>query len=220
MHLSKRGAGAILGHEAIYLYAYRDPVNIWTIGGGHTAAAGGIAPRSGMIISFSEAIRIFKQDMRKFEGRVSRAIKVEIIRLQHRFDALVSWDFNTGAAFKGTVDDKLNCGDIDAAMATLRLYVNAGGRWLAGLDKRRREEEVMFRHGRYPTRRILVRDRVGAQGRYIDPASIPWDEPAALPMPVDLDRPVPPLPTRRTPPRRPNFIIDLYDFAIRTWRTL
>jgi hypothetical protein len=30
MHLSKPDAGAILGHEAIDLYAYRDPVDIWT----------------------------------------------------------------------------------------------------------------------------------------------------------------------------------------------
>lgn len=218
MHLSQSGAGAILGHEAIYLYAYRDPVGILTIGGGHTAAAGGVKPRAGMIISFSEAIRIFKQDMRKFEGRVSRAINAEIIRLQHRFDALVSWDFNTGSVFKGTVDDKLNRGDIDAAMATLRLYVNAGGRRLAGLDRRRREEEIMFRHGRYPTRRILVRDRAGAQGRFIDPASIPWgDEPAAIPLDLDRSLPVPPLPARKP---APNFAHDLFNLFKRIWRAL
>ena len=169
-----------------------------------------------MILSFSHAIRIFKQDMQKFEGRVSRAFKAEIIRLQHRFDALVSWDFNTGSAFKGTVDDKLNRGDIDAGMATLRRYIYAGGRILRGLDKRRREEEIMFRHGRYPTRKILVKDRVGAQGRLIDPASIPWNEPAQQ-MPVDFESSIPPIPTRRP---KPNFIIDLFNFLKNTWRAL
>lgn len=216
MKLSKRGAGAILGHEAIYLQAYRDPVRIWTIGGGHTAAAGGIKPRAGMVISFNRAICIFKQDMQKFEGRVSHAFTPEVIRLQHRFDALISWDFNTGSAFKGTVDDKLNRGDIDAGLATLRRYIYAGGRFLRGLDKRRREEEAMFRHGRYPTRKILLKDRISAQGRLINPASIPWDAPTQE-MPVDFDRPIPPLPARRP---KPNFIIDLFNFLIRTWRTL
>jgi lysozyme len=218
MQLSKRGAGFILGHEAIYLQAYRDAVGIWTIGGGHTAAAGGMAPRSGMIISFSQAIAIFKADMRKFEGRVSRAITPQIIRLQFRFDALVSWDFNTGAVFKGSVDDKLNRGDIDGAMATLNRYIHAGGRVLPGLVKRRREEVAMFMHGRYPSRKILLKDRAGAQGRLIDPTTIPWDVPAQ-PMPLDLDRPIPPIPTRRPPRRPPNFIIDLFHFLKRTWST-
>jgi len=217
MHLSKPGAGAILGHEAIYLEAYADPVGIWTIGGGHTAAAGGIAPRPGMVITFAEAMRIFVEDMRKFEGRVSHAIRGEIIRLHYRFDSLVSFDFNTGAIVKGTVDDKLNRGDIDAGMATLRQYVNAGGKRLAGLDKRRREEEAMFRHGRYPARKILVKDRVSAQGRYIDPASIPWDGAADIPLDLDRSLPVPPLPDRKP---ASDFVTDLFNLFKRIWRAL
>jgi lysozyme len=213
--LSRPGAGFILGHEAVYLEAYRDPVGIWTIGGGHTAAAGGMAPRSGMIISFSQAIAIFKGDMRKFEGRVSRAISPQVIRPQFRFDALVSWDFNTGAAFKGSVDDKLNRGDINAAMATLNRYVHGGGRVLPGLVKRRREEVAMFMRGRYPSEKVLLKDRAGAQGRLIDPASIPWDTPEEK-LAFEFDRPIPPLPMRRP---KPNFIIDLFTFFKRTWST-
>lgn len=215
--ISKRGAGAILGHEAIYLEAYTDTGGVWTIGGGHTAAAGGLKPRAGMVISFAEALRIFGEDMRKFEARVARVIRAEIIEAYHRFDSLVSFDFNTGAIDSGTVDDKLNRGDVDAGLATLRLYVNDNGQRLAGLDKRRREEEAMFRHGVYPTRKILVKDRVGAQGRYIDPASITWEGAAEIPLEFDRSLPVPPLPARRP---APNLVADLFNLLKRIWRAL
>jgi lysozyme len=217
MKLSKSGAGAILGHEAIYLEAYRDPVGIWTIGAGHTKAAGGMAPRAGMILSVDAALKLFGDDMRKFEARVIRAIKPAIIAPQHRFDSLLSFDFNTGAIDTGTVDDKLNRGDADAAMATLRAYVNAGGRRLAGLVTRRREEAEMFRSGRYPARKILLKDRAGAQGRYIDPANIPWGNlPITIGAPAfDVSPPIaPPLPARP----RENFILDLFNLLANLWR--
>jgi lysozyme len=217
--LSRPGAGAILGHEAIILEAYRDPVGIWTIGGGHTAAAGGIAPRAGMIISLGQAMRIFAKDMRKFADRVARALERAALGAQHRIDAMVSFDFNTGAIFKGTVDDKLNRGDIDAAMSTLNAYVYARGERLAGLVKRRSEEVAMYLQGRYPSRKILIKDRAGAQGRLISPDALPWEADDAGEIALDLDRPlpVPPLPVRRP---RPNFLLDLFNLTKRIWRAL
>jgi lysozyme len=218
MNLSKSGAGAILGHEAIYLEAYRDPVGIWTIGAGHTKAAGGIAPRAGMVLTLDRALQIFADDMVKFEARVSRAVRPDVLTTQPRYDALVSFDFNTGAIDRGSVDDKLNRGDIAGAMTTLQAYVNASGRRLAGLVTRRREEAEMFRFGRYPARKILLKDRAGSQGRYIDPANIPWgDLPGAVGTPsFDISPPIaPPLPTRRP---RQNFIIDLFNFIANLWR--
>jgi hypothetical protein len=55
-------------------------------------------------------------DLAKFERRVAAAVKRAL--RQHEFDALVSFDFNTGAIASGTVDDKLARGDIEAALAT------------------------------------------------------------------------------------------------------
>lgn len=40
MKLSKQGAMELIGHEAIVQTRYRDTKNIWTIGVGHTKAAG------------------------------------------------------------------------------------------------------------------------------------------------------------------------------------
>ena len=40
MRTSERGVGFVAAHEGVVLRAYRDPVGIWTIGVGHTGAAG------------------------------------------------------------------------------------------------------------------------------------------------------------------------------------
>ena len=162
-------------------------------------------------------MRIFAEDMRKFETRVAKALKPEVIEPQHQFDSLDSLDFNTGAIFKGSVDDKLNRGDVDAAMATVNAYVYARGERLAGLVKRRQEEVAMFLHGRYPTRKILLKDRAGAQGRLISTESLPWGDGSATPLDLDRALPVPPLPARRP---KQNFLLDLVNLLKRIWRAL
>jgi lysozyme len=148
MKISLKGILAIINEEALVLSTYRDAGGVLTIGVGHTAAAGGMAPKQGNRITIEQAIALLAADLVKFERRVLAAVKHAM--KQHEFDALVSFDFNTGKIAGGTVDDKLNQGDIEAALATLQQYDKAGGRKLAGLDRRRDNEEAMFRHGRYP----------------------------------------------------------------------
>lgn len=203
MNLSAEGAAAILGHEAIYLEAYRDPVGIWTIGAGHTAAAGGLAPRAGVILTMAKAMEIFRADMAKFERGVSAAVRT---KAQHEFDGFVSFHFNTGAVKTGSVDDQWNAGNRAGAMKTLNAYVNAKGRRLAGLVTRRREEEAMIMSGVYPKRKILIKDRVGSQGRYVTVDQLPWGERAPLAVEVDVPL-VMPAPAK-PPPRKPNFLAD------------
>ncbi|MGL4404468.1 MAG: glycoside hydrolase family protein, partial [Notoacmeibacter sp.] len=41
---SNKGLMELIAHEAIVLTPYRDVKDVWTIGIGHTAAAGGINP--------------------------------------------------------------------------------------------------------------------------------------------------------------------------------
>ena len=157
MKTSLKGILAIINEEALVLSTYRDAAGVLTIGVGHTAAAGGMAPKPGGRITIEQAIALFAADLAKFERRVSAAVKRSLT--QHEFDALVSFDFNTGAIAGGTVDDKLVRGDIEASMATLQQYDKASGRKLAGLDRRRDTEEAMFRHGTYPeTSAIKVYD--------------------------------------------------------------
>ena len=148
MKTSLKGILAIINEEALVLSTYRDSAGVLTIGAGHTAAAGGMAPKMGNRITIEQGIALLAADLAKFERRVSAAVTRSLT--QHEFDALVSFDFNTGAIEGGTVDDKLDKGDIEGAMATLQQYDKAGGKKLAGLDRRRDTEEAMFRHGTYP----------------------------------------------------------------------
>lgn len=94
MKTSEKGVAFIAAHEGVVTKAYRDSVGVWTIGVGHTAAAGAPKPVAGMRITRAEALAIFARDLAKFETRVSKALpKVP----QHAHDAGVSFDFNTGA---------------------------------------------------------------------------------------------------------------------------
>lgn len=103
MKLSDRGLLEITEHEGIVPAPYRDSVGVWTFGIGHTAAAGGIDPRTlspsmpaDVERAIDRALAIFREDVVSYETRVARAFPVPME--QHQFDALVSWDFNTGGA--------------------------------------------------------------------------------------------------------------------------
>jgi lysozyme len=180
MKTSLKGILAIINEEALVLSTYRDAAGVLTIGVGHTASAGGMAPEQGDRLTIEQAIALLATDLAKFESRVSDSVKRALT--QHEFDALVSFDFNTGAIASGTVDDKLARGDTDGAMATLQQYERAGGRKLAGLDRRRDSEEAMFRHGTYPeTSLIKVYDTWPGKLRLVPVSSLDLSAFAAPP---------------------------------------
>lgn len=194
--LSKAGAGAGAAHEALYLFAYPDPGtgrDPWTIGLGHTDAAGPPIVRRGDRITIPRGFEMYATDMGKVEVRVRRAIKREL--KQHEFDAACIFDLNTGAISSGSIDDRMNAGDINGALAVWSKYINAGGKPMKGLITRRAEEIELFRTGRYPSRKILIKDTPTGSGRYIAANAIPWrDEPASVmgvPVVIDADRPAP-----------------------------
>lgn len=215
MKLDIAGAGFSLSHEGLYLEAYPDPATggePWTIGGGHTAAAGGLRPVPGMVISLKQALAIFMQDMEKYGARVERAITRDLT--QHAYNGFTSFDLNTGSIFKGSIDDKWNRGDKIAAMNTLLLYKNAAGKVMPGLVRRRKEERELILRGVYPGHKILVKDRRNSQGRYVSVEELPWE---TTPVAVTFEpRPVPPLPERK-PAQRMNF----FHMLLRnTWKGL
>jgi lysozyme len=103
LEVSNKGLLEICEHEGIVPGPYWDSVNMLTYGIGHTASAGGLDPhnlKKGMPedvdLEIMRAIQVFKDDIKKFEARVRKAFPVPL--KQHQFDALVSWDFNTGGA--------------------------------------------------------------------------------------------------------------------------
>lgn len=198
--LSKAGAGAGAAHEACYLFAYPDPATgrePWTIGVGHTAAAGPPVVRRGDRISLARAFEIYAADMGKVERDVRAAIRPQL--KPHQFDAACIFHLNTGAIRSGSIDDKLNRGDEAGALATWSQYVNAAGKRMQGLVTRRAEEIALWRTGRYPARKILIKDTATGSGRYIAASAIPWrDETGAVP-PIVIDADPPPVKVVKSP---------------------
>lgn len=151
MKLSLKGQLEIAEHEGIVPAPYLDSVGVWTFGIGHTAAAGGpdpakmprAMPTKGPALDKAvvRAVELFAEDVVKYEARVNAAIKVPL--KQHEFDALVSFDFNTGGIHRAKLTRAINAGDPNAA----RHFMG----WLRPpeIRKRRTAEMRLFQTGNY-----------------------------------------------------------------------
>src|SRR5215469_1896587 len=125
--INKRGLELVKHFEGLHLYAYQDPVGVWTIGYGHTGLIhkdGTV--RKGRVISEQEAENLLVHDMKQFSERVEKLITVPLT--DDQFDALVSFDFNTGGLGKSTLRKKLNAGDYQGAADELLKWNKAGGK--------------------------------------------------------------------------------------------
>lgn len=168
MNVSPRGAAAIAAYEALVPAVYIDRVAsppVATFGVGHTHMAGGLDPRSlslAMPTPGTDAYRAgvklamdtFLTDLRKFEVRVKAAIARPL--KQHELDALVKFDFNTGAIHKAKLREAINAGaTADVIRARFMAWSRAGTNKniLAG---RRSAEADMFLLGRYPSKPTAV----------------------------------------------------------------
>jgi lysozyme len=137
MKLSQRGIDLIKHFEGLRLEAYRCPADVPTIGYGHTQGV-----KLGDKITEQEAEDLLRKDLATFERGVNRAVYIPIT--QGQYDALVSFAFNLGmgALLKSTLLRKLNAGS-DASGEFAR-WVNAGGKRLDGLVRRREAERALF----------------------------------------------------------------------------
>lgn len=167
MQLTSKGTLEIAEHEGIVLGPYRDSVGIWTVYVGHTAGAGGLIPATmpkENTRSWGEgrvheeiliALRVFDEDLGKYETRVRKALKVSV--LPYQFDALVSFDLNTGGIFKALLTGAINSGEANAS----RHFMG----WLRPpeIRKRREAEKLLFETGDYDANgdRIPIYDALG-----------------------------------------------------------
>lgn len=144
MNTSTAGRKAIAEREGNKLAAYKCSAGVWTIGVGHTSAAGLPAVKAGMTITVQESDEILTRDLATFEKAVLAAVKAPLT--QNQFDALVSLAFNIGAgAFaKSTLAKRLNARDYKAAAEQFLVWNKAGGRVLKGLETRRYSERAQF----------------------------------------------------------------------------
>ncbi|MGC0930455.1 lysozyme [Pantoea agglomerans] len=139
MKVSNNGINLVKRFEGLELKAYRDSVGILTIGYGHTHAV-----KAGDAITGEKADAFLREDLQVAELTVNTNVKVKLT--QGQFDALVSFVFNLGSCnfVKSTLIKKLNVGDYAGAADEFGKWVNAGGKKLPGLVKRRAAEREVF----------------------------------------------------------------------------
>lgn len=137
--INAAGLELLKSFEGCRLTAYKCPAGVWTIGYGTTAGV-----RSGMTITQAEAERLLRRDLDKFERAVADAVKVSLT--DNQFSALVSFTYNVGiGALQGSsVLRILNQGNYKEAADRLLAWNKAGGRELAGLNRRRQAERSLF----------------------------------------------------------------------------
>lgn len=139
MKTSERGFELIKQFEGLRLQAYLCPAGVWTIGYGHTAGV-----QSGDVITDTQADAFLRDDVTLSERAVNQYVSVSLTQCQ--FDALVSFSFNLGSGDlrTSTLLKKLNAGDTAGAAGEFLHWVNAGGKKLPGLVRRREAEKALF----------------------------------------------------------------------------
>ncbi|MEM9003348.1 MAG: lysozyme [Cyanobacteria bacterium P01_F01_bin.86] len=142
--INSDGLRIVKDFEGRELRAYQDSVGVWTIGYGHTAAAGPPTVYAGQTITEAEAEAILQRDLEKFERGVRDVVKVPLN--SNQFSALVSFSFNVGvgALANSTLLRKLNARDYQGAANEFPRWVKAGGQTLQGLVRRRDAERALF----------------------------------------------------------------------------
>lgn len=144
MKISRKGVELITRWEGCKLTAYQDSVGVWTIGYGHTSAAGAPKVVKGLRITQQEAIDIFSRDIVKYEKAVEKLLTRPPTQAQ--FDAMVSLCYNIGPGnfAKSSVVRMFNSGDFAGAAHAFSLWNKAKGKELKGLTNRRADEARHF----------------------------------------------------------------------------
>lgn len=140
--INKAGFDLIKDSEGLRLKAYPDPGTggaPWTIGFGHT----GPEVKPGLIISMDRAKELLTADLAKFERAVANLAPVAT---DNQFSAMVSFAFNCGI---GNLEESTllrlhRASKYGEAQAQFGKWVNAAGRKLNGLVKRRALEAALY----------------------------------------------------------------------------
>jgi lysozyme len=142
--LNKDTIDLIKSYEGLRLNAYQDSVGVWTIGYGHTSAAGNPAVTSGMKITNQQAEDMLRSDLRKYQAYVEAVVRVPVN--DNQYGAMVSLCYNIGPGnfAKSTLVKKVNASDWRGAAEQFGVWNKAGGKVLAGLVRRRSAEAALF----------------------------------------------------------------------------
>ena len=141
--LIKRFEGCARKRRDGRIEAYPDPGTggaPWTIGWGATGR--GIA--RGVVWTQAECDARLDQDLLRFARAVADTL-AGAPTSPHQFDALVSFHYNTGAIAKATLTRLHIAGRYAEAAAEFARWINAGGKRMPGLVRRRAAEAALYR---------------------------------------------------------------------------
>jgi len=132
--------------EGCKLNAYLDPVGIPTIGYGSIMWPDGKRVKLGQKITLQQA-----EDMLKWEidikAKPVNSLLAKVAVNQNQFDALISFAYNLGigALTRSTLLKKVIANPCDVSIRDeFMKWVNAGGKKLAGLVRRRKAEADLY----------------------------------------------------------------------------
>lgn len=147
LRISDQGIDLLVDREGLRLEAYQDTVGVWTIGLGHTSAAGPPAPYPGLVITEDEAWDIFWDDAEMFRHEARGLVTVPLEPYQ--YDALSSFIFNIGTSqFRSsTMLKRLNAADYTGAAEALLWWDKP-----PEVMTRRRGEYYQFKGERFEAR--------------------------------------------------------------------
>ncbi|MEE7493896.1 lysozyme [Methylobacterium oryzae] len=122
MDLSRLGRAALAAREGCRLRAYRDSVGVWTIGRGHTSAAGPPAVTDGLCVTQAEVEALFAADLEPYVAAVRAALAKPVP--QPFFDACCSLCFNIGQPnfAQSSVVRFANAGDLPRAVDAFLMW--------------------------------------------------------------------------------------------------
>lgn len=136
--------GIVSGFEGLRTKAYRDSVNVPTICFGETRGV-----KMGDTKTVAECRAMLGNALVEFEAGMRRCLTNPDKIPDKPYVAFLSLSYNigTGAFCKSSVARKANEGDLRAACEAILKFNKAGGRVLAGLDRRRKEERQLCLEG-------------------------------------------------------------------------
>ena len=125
--------------EGFRMNAYQDSVGVWTIGYGSTHGV-----KEGDHISLQNAEKLLQQELDGFQAYVEKySNRVGYYWNQQQVEALTSFIFNLGkGALNQVTQDGTRPNEVIAEK--MKLYYNAGGVKLRGLELRRLAESEHF----------------------------------------------------------------------------
>ena len=143
---SKNCIDLIKKFEGFRSESYQDSVGVWTVGYGSTMWPDGKKVQPGQRMTIQEAEAVMTWELTRKGKEILSGLPTTIIN-QNQYDALVSFAYNlgVGALLKSTLFKKLKVNPNDPSIRTeFMRWVNAGGKRLTGLVRRREAEANLY----------------------------------------------------------------------------